>query len=208
MSTTLAEVSTWADDIRRQRPSTAPWHYVDIPVHPQYGPPAYDAARDCPDGNCVVAKIDEFAAVLGDKAAPQRDRLEALKFLIHFVADIHQPFHCADDHDRGGNDTHVSFLGRNTTLHALWDTGLLEAAAITDERAYALKLAQSIKPADLERWRRGTAADWATESYERARAIYGRVTRGTIAPGFLRSRASARGRYATPEGGSAARKPA
>ena len=172
-ATTLAEVSTWADDIRRQRPGTAPWHYVNIPIHPQNGPSGYDAVRDCPDGNCVVAKIDEFTAALGDKAAPQRDRLEALKFLVHFVADIHQPFHCADDHDRGGNDTHVSFLGRNTTLHALWDSGLLEAAAIPDGRAYAMKLAQSIKPADVDRWRRGTPADWATESYERAKLIYG-----------------------------------
>ncbi len=173
-ATILADVSTWADDIRRQRPSTGPWHYVNIPIHPQNGPSGYDAVRDCPDGNCVVAKIDEFKAVLGDKAAQPRERLEALKFLVHFVADIHQPLHCADDHDRGGNDTHVSFLGRNTTLHALWDSGLLEAAAIPDERAYALKLAQSIKPADLERWRRGTPADWATESYERARTIYGK----------------------------------
>jgi len=171
--TTLADVSTWADDIRRQRPQTGRWHYVNIPIHPQNGPSGYDAVRDCPDDNCVVAKIDEFAVVLGDKSAQPRERLEALKFLVHFVADIHQPFHCADDHDRGGNDTHVSFLGRNTTLHALWDSGLLQAAAIPDEREYALKLAQSIKPANLDRWRRGTASDWATESYERARTIYG-----------------------------------
>ena len=97
-----------------------------------------------------MAKIVEFAAVLGDKAAQPRERLEALRFLVHFVADIHQPFHCADDHDRGGNDIHVSFLGRNTTLHALWDSGLLEGAAIPDERAHAMKLARAIRPADLD----------------------------------------------------------
>jgi len=172
-ATTLAEVSTWADDIRGQRRDTAPWHYVNIPIHPQYGPPAYDAERDCPRGNCVVSKIDEFTAELRDRAVPRRERLEALKFLVHFVADIHQPLHCADDHDRGGNDVHISFLGHTTTLHALWDSGLLEAAQITDERSYAAKLAQLITPANLEKWRRGSPSDWATESYGIARSIYG-----------------------------------
>ena len=91
-ATTLAQVSTWADQIRPQRRYTAPWHFVDIPIHPPPGTPAaYDAARDCPRGDCVVAAIDRFAAVLRDKAAPARDRLEALKFVVHFVGDIHQP---------------------------------------------------------------------------------------------------------------------
>lgn len=173
-ATTLAEVSTWADDIRRERRETASWHYVNIPIHPPAGTPAgYDAARDCPRGDCVVTKIDEFAAELHDKVAPPRERLEALKFVVHFVADVHQPLHAADDGDRGGNDTHLIFLGQHTTLHALWDSDLLAAAGVGDPRAYALKLAQSIKPAVAARWRDGTAAEWATESYEIAKRIYG-----------------------------------
>ena len=173
-ATTFAEVSTWADDVRGQRRETARWHYVDIPIHPPVGTPAgYDAARDCPRGACVVAKIDEFAAELRDKAAPPRDRLEALKFVVHFVADVHQPLDAADDGDRGGNDTHLIFLGQHTTLHALWDSGILAAAGVGDPRAYALRLAQSIKPADAVRWRDGTAAEWAMESHEVAKLAYG-----------------------------------
>ncbi len=170
---TLVQVSTWADDIRGERPDTAAWHYVNIPIRPAYGPLRYDAARDCPDGNCAVAKIDALTVVLSDKAAPPRERLEALKFLVHLVADVHQPLYCADNDDRRGSDIHVSFLGSSTTLHALWDSGFLEAATIGDEREYAVKLAQSIKPADLDRWQKGTPADWATESYRIARLIYG-----------------------------------
>jgi hypothetical protein len=183
-TTTLAEVSTWADEIRGQRRETGRWHYVNIPIHPPAGTPAgYDAARDCPQGECVVAKIDEFAAVLRDKAASPRQRLEALKFVIHFVADIHQPLHCADDGDRGGNDIRVTFLGQQTNLHALWDSGLLAVAGIGDDRAYALKLAQSITPADLDQWRGGSAATWATESNEIARRlVYGEWPHG---PGAL-----------------------
>jgi hypothetical protein len=158
--------------IRPQRRATGPWHYVDIPIHPPAGTPAaYDAARDCPRGDCVVAKIDERAAVLRDTSAAPRDRLEALKFVVHFVADIHQPLHCADDGDRGGNDIRVEFMGRQTNLHAVWDTGILAPAVAGDERAYALQLTRSITP---EQWRGGSAADWATESYGVARRlIYG-----------------------------------
>lgn len=183
-TTTLAEVSTWADEIRGQRRETARWHYVNIPIHPPAGTPAgYDAKRDCPQGECVVAKIDELSAVLRDKGAPPRQRLEALKFVVHFAADIHQPLHCADDGDRGGNDIRVAFLGRQTNLHAVWDTGILAAATIGDERAYALRLARSITPAELGQWRGGSAAAWATESSDIARRlIYGEWPHG---PGDL-----------------------
>jgi hypothetical protein len=172
-ATTLAEVSAWADEIRPQRRETGRWHYVDIPIHPPAGTPAaYDSARDCPRGDCVVAKIDQFAAVLRDTSAPARERIEALKFVVHFVADIHQLLHCADDGDRGGNDIRVEFMGRQTNLHAVWDTGILAPAVAGDERAYALQLTRSITPAELEQWRGGSAAAWATESYGVARRIY------------------------------------
>jgi hypothetical protein len=180
-ATTLAEVSTWADKIRGQRRETARWHYVNIPIHPPAGTPAaYDAARDCPNGDCVVAKIDELAAVLGDKAGhDSRDRLEALKFVVHFVADVHQPLHAANDGDRGGNDVRVTFMGRQTNLHAVWDTGILFAAEIGDERAYALQLARSIRPIELDQWRDGSATTWATESNDIARRlIYGEWPHG------------------------------
>lgn len=183
-ATTLAQVSTWADDIRPQRPETARWHFVDIPIHPPAGTPAaYDAERDCPDGDCVVAAIERFDAVLRDKAAAPRDRLEALKFVVHFVADVHQPLHCADDGDRGGNDIHVTFRGRRMNLHAVWDWGILAPAVAGDERAYALRLAKAITPSELDQWRSGTLADWANESYGIARRlIYGEWPHG---PGTL-----------------------
>jgi S1/P1 Nuclease len=173
--TTLAAVSTWADDIRTQRPETAPWHYVNIPINPPNGtPPAYDPRRDCEKDDCVVAAIGRFETALRDKAAPPRQRLEALKWLVHLVGDINQPLHCADNQDRGGNDVHVDFMGWRTNLHAVWDSGILAAAHIRDERAYALELAHSISPAEAEKWRSGTPADWADDSYGVARnLIYG-----------------------------------
>lgn len=94
----------------------------------------FDAARDCSRGNCVVAKIDQFSAELRDRNAPPKQRLEALKFLVHFIGDVHQPLHASDNGDRGGNNIHEEFKGRKTNLHAVWDTGLLGFVVHGDER--------------------------------------------------------------------------
>ena len=143
--TTLADVSTWADEIRLQRRETAPWHYVNIPITPPTGESAtYDAARDCAKDACVVAKIEQFERELKDRQLPERQRLEALKYLVHFVGDAHQPLHVANNHDRGGNDDPVIFMGLPTNLHALWDTAIIAPAVKGDERAYALQLVQNI----------------------------------------------------------------
>lgn len=173
-ATTLAQVSTWADEIRPQRRETGPWHYVNIPVDPPPGTPTnYDRARDCPADACVVVKLGEFVQRLRDRSLDRRQRLEALKFVVHFAGDITQPLHCADNHDRGGNDIHVRFDGRATNLHAVWDTAILTPAVNGDERRFALELWATVVPDRATLWLKGGAADWANESYDLARrAIY------------------------------------
>ena len=143
--TTLAEVSTWADEIRPQHPETRRWHFVSIPIHPNAGESSgYDAVRDCPQQECVVAKIEEFERVLADPQASQRQRLEALKYVVHFIGDVHQPLHAANNDDRGGNDVAVTFMGHQTNLHAVWNSAIIGPAVKGDERAYALRLAGDI----------------------------------------------------------------
>jgi hypothetical protein len=139
--------ATWADEIRPSRPETANWHFVDIPV----GEAHYDAARDCKPtdhGDCLIAEIARVRGELADAARPDAEKTEALKFLIHFIGDLHQPLHDIDDHDRGGNDVHVDALrgadGRATNLHAVWDTGLINLSTET-EAARAARLIDDVK---------------------------------------------------------------
>jgi hypothetical protein len=120
----LDQVASWADDYRQSHPETGPWHFVDIPLSAS----GYDASRDCKDGACVVAQIQHFAGILGDKTAAPADRLTALKFVVHFVGDIHQPLHCEDNGDKGGNNIDLRYFGRSTDLHAVWDGGIIEQA--------------------------------------------------------------------------------
>ena len=185
-STTLADVANWADQVRPQRPETAPWHFVDIPISAT----AYDAARDCAGGNCVLAKIEQFAATLHDTSAPPQTRLEALKFLVHFVGDVHQPLHASDNNDRGGNEVRVAFEGRRTNLHAVWDSGILAPAVNGDDRAYALRLDTEIGQQQVAQWSQGSPEQWANESHAVAVSIiYGKLAHSGALPADYASEA-------------------
>ena len=116
---TLASISTWADEHRN--PTTAAWHYVNFPKKTC----TYDASRDCPDGNCVVGAINRQLHVLASNAPAER-HLTALKYLVHLVADVHQPLHAGYAEDRGGNTYQLQAFMRGSNLHALWDVGLLQ----------------------------------------------------------------------------------
>src|SRR4051794_33270928 len=120
----LDHVASWADGIRASHRETAPWHFVDIPLDAVN----YDPARDCAGGNCVVSKISQFTAVLANGSAVDADRLNALKWVVHFVGDIHQPLHAEDHDDRGGNDVRLTYFSKSTNLHSIWDGGIIEQA--------------------------------------------------------------------------------
>ena len=116
---TLVSISTWADEHRN--PATAPWHYVNFPRDSC----KYDADRDCAGGKCVVAAIEQQLAFLAS-TAPDEKRLTALKYVVHFVADVHQPLHAGYLDDKGGNTYQLQAFMRGSNLHALWDTGLIK----------------------------------------------------------------------------------
>ena len=162
----LADVSTWPDEIRRERKHTAPWHYANIdPSHDRF-----DLQRDCPQEGCVVSAIIKFSHILRDKNASRQERVEALKFLVHFVGDVHQPLHVSYARDKGGHDIKVTFFENNTNLHSLWDSGMIRRTK-KGWSEYAAELAANITL--QERILYGTLLDpalWATESYLLARS--------------------------------------
>jgi hypothetical protein len=176
---TMQSVASWADEVRNQRRETGPWHYIDIPIDK----PHLDMARDCPKGDCVLARIEAFRQALKDLATAAAERREALLFLIHFVGDMHQPLHSSDNNDQGGNKVAVTFDGRTSNLHSLWDSGLLGKLPKEDD-LFAQWSRESAKHA--RKWSRGTVDDWAEESHKAAQQItYGRlpkVAAGTAEP--------------------------
>ena len=173
---TLAGVAAWADDIRAESrrgthalgERSSRWHYVNFPrgVRCDYVP-----ARDCPDGNCIFGAINAQRAILADRSRPREERRDALKFLVHFLGDVHQPMHAGFGHDRGGNEFQIQYRGKGapagegTNLHSIWDYRLLRSAGL-DRTAYADRLQATPVPA-AQRVLAGVdnpAAAWALES--------------------------------------------
>jgi nuclease S1 len=162
----LAAVSSWADDTRVDFPETAPWHYIDIPLDSN----KIDMPSECPEENCVIAQIAKFEAVLKNPHSSEADRRTALKFVVHFVGDLHQPLHAEDNHDKGGNMVQVMFFGQPSNLHSVWDSGILHHIKPYDNQLAQL-LAGRITPAERKLWEKGTLEDWALESHRLARDI-------------------------------------
>jgi hypothetical protein len=165
---TLTDAAAWADQIRASRLSTAPLHYVNIPRDAS----GYDSVAWCPAGRCLIGAITQYRAALVDPATTTVDRAEALRFLVHFMGDLHQPLHVSDRDDKGGNLTKVEFAGVGTTnLHKVWDGQLIEAVYPTEE-AHWNHLQQLMETLDLEAMTQGTVVDWAMEGHALAREAY------------------------------------
>jgi len=152
---TLAGVASWADDIRNSEPerfkATSRWHYINA----KGGGCGFDLARDCPDGNCVIGAIETQRAILADRHQPIEARRDALKFIVHFIGDAHQPMHAGSRTDSGGNGFQVSLRTpiepeayarskyvdgvMGTNLHSVWDYYILAGRGL-GLQAYSDKL--------------------------------------------------------------------
>jgi hypothetical protein len=87
--------------------------------------PRIDLPERCKGGTCVATKIDEYARRLKDGSYDKSGASGDLAFLIHFVADIHQPLHTANDADLGGNCVIADSQPRAKNLHNAWDTTIV-----------------------------------------------------------------------------------
>ncbi len=182
--------ATWADKFRdsdRNTPqkthynATHKWHFIDIEIdggdlatacdgRPPL--PAGTAASDGPANACVADKLAQFRDELAAPATPAAERTLALKFILHFVGDIHQPLHAADHHDSGGNSVSVEIAPTNkqSNLHSYWDSQLVQKLGSTVPTA-AANVAKLITPAHVALWSTGSIDDWATESSASAKQV-------------------------------------
>ena len=207
----LADVASWADSITSDQQQTAFWHYLNIPPDAA----GYDRDRDCPRQpgvaagsradrwrDCVVDRIAYWEERLGDLKLDRADRATALKFVVHFIGDLHQPFHALGV-GRGGNDVHVRVFGESNcgnpstplragdpvkpspcNLHSVWDTRLI-AHRNVDDREYVAALQRLIAEKRIGTQPAGTPAQWAEQSWRLAREAL--VTPGAnIEEGYYR----------------------
>ncbi|HXC55824.1 MAG TPA: S1/P1 nuclease [Rhizomicrobium sp.] len=177
----LASIASWADDVRASHPETFAWHFIDIPL----ADTTYDPATECkpdPKGDCAIAALDRLKQQLrcsADAAA----RLDALRFAVHLVGDIHQPLHTVAE-ARGGNDilVKVTFKGNTckqncdlpTNFHAVWDSTLITrtyydwGAYVDRLEAGWLTTLEAKDPAATA----GTPTDWVLQTHAVAVTVW------------------------------------
>ena len=171
----LEVVSTWADQIKTQRPDTTSWHYVEIAL--KYND--YQRARDCKKGVCIIEAIDQQRRVLENQKLSDSERADALKFLVHLIGDLHVPFHVATNDnppDMSADLVKVTFLnGRPTNLHAVWDNDIINTA-LRDTRQgvaeYASQLGRRGGGKGGYVSSSGTVTQWALDTHRLAWNAY------------------------------------
>ena len=185
----LADVSSWADQQTTDHVQTSYWHYLNIPPTAT----GYDRDRDCPRQpgtaagsrsdtwrDCAVDRITYFEQRTADTKLDRADRATALKFLVHFIGDLHQPFHALGV-GRGGNDVVVRVFGNSNcgndparpplpcNLHSVWDSRLIARKDMTDLN-YVVLLETLIAQKAWFQQPVGTPKDWAEQSWALGKA--------------------------------------
>jgi hypothetical protein len=179
----FASEATWADKYRDSNhrkdhyEETKRWHFVDLEISGPDMTMACFGRKALPPGTlasngdkmaCVVDKVAQFTAELEAPGTDPEERLFALKFLLHFVGDMHQPLHASDNNDAGGNAIKVTVDGfrhqAKDELHGYWDTQFVDAIA-KPPAALAKKLLAQITSDQATQWAEGTFDDWAIEAF-------------------------------------------
>jgi len=180
----MVDASTWPDDVRNERKNGS-WHYIDIPRGKHKG----ELDGYCGPEGCVTRAIEEQRAILKDKSADSLKRAEAIRYLVHFVGDLHQPLHAITNADNGGNCVPVKYFRHepllnalhperedfSPNLHQVWDTEIVERdMEISNPLRYADELDEKFREESPAWEAAGIHVDtWAWESHERAEtAVY------------------------------------
>jgi hypothetical protein len=163
----LDEAATWPDDMRSApepfwQKTATPWHYVTL------NGITYDHA---PAQGDALEALAHFRAVLQDPKASLADKQLALRFIVHLVGDLHQPLHAGKCCDKGGNDVKVTWFGKPTNLHAVWDTSLVDDQQLSFTEL-AARLERHISGQNVIDWWDINPRDWVSESAEIRDTVY------------------------------------
>lgn len=184
---TFAQSCGWADSVRdSEHRDSYEYHFANLPAAAN----GFDPARDCAAFDCIPVAIHRYLRYVQEPAFQGRlrdRRSRALRFLAHFVADIHQPLHVGFGADRGGNDIVARFGDRESNLHQLFDGELPRALGLT-RRENADRLVKTIDARRATSWRTGDVAAWANESFVAAKdRVYPLGRDGLVSDAELRA---------------------
>ena len=172
-SQSLSDVANWADELRGQQQyrQTGPWHYINLPLGLSYD--QFKTRVENMLESSVYSALAEQMRLISDKTVSREQKIDALKFVVHFVGDLHQPMHVSRAEDKGGNTVQLNYDGQGTNLHSLWDSKLIEHTGL-DYQQLAEKC-DHVTPVQVKQWQSDPVIKWMWESYEISSKLYAEV---------------------------------
>jgi hypothetical protein len=166
----LAEASTYADEMKSNpsefwKKTANPWHYVNV-----FDGKTYSDVAPPPEGNAATA-LDMFSKQLKSKQSSFAEKQLALRFIVHIVGDLHQPFHAGNGKDRGGNDVKLTFFWDDSNLHRVWDSGLIDRQQLSYTE-WTNKLSSKISSQQATQWMEIDPKAWIAESAKVRANVY------------------------------------
>lgn len=168
----LALVSTFADEIKAdpRYDKFKTWHYLNMPLDG-----AYETSKKNPKGDLVTG-IAYCKRIITDKSSSNDDKAFYLKLLIHLIGDLHQPFHIGLEEDRGGNDFYVQWQSRDSNMHKVWDTQMIESYGMSFSEL--ADNADRLSKADIDAIQQGTVLDWIEDTHRLTKTVYASAEKG------------------------------
>ena len=172
----LAYWANWPDNVRNspEWKNTSTWHYVNIP--PQESKEKFIEQLKNNNKPNIYTAIQNVKGIIVDKNTPDSDREIYLRFLVHFLGDMMQPMHTGREEDLGGNLIKIQFFKKDTNLHSLWDSGLIDNTKYSYTE-YARVLDVKSKE-EINQIQSGSLEDWLYESHQAANQLYDSVKPG------------------------------
>ena len=165
----LAFVSTFADEIKSDSlyDRFYTWHYINMPFNSNY-----ESSKKNPSGDLVTG-INQCKMIISDKNSTDEEKVFYLKMLVHLIGDLHQPMHIGLAEDRGGNDFKVQWHYKDTNLHRVWDSEMINEF----DMGY-IELAENadvLSKEQIKHIQKGTVVDWVNETQQLTKKIYDEV---------------------------------
>lgn len=121
----IEQAANWMDNMRsnKQYDYLKPYHYVNF----EKGTPASEISGD----NIINLLNKTFKDLDNIKDLSNDEIRTRLFYVFHLIGDVHQPLHVGYGDDKGGNTVQISFFGRGSNLHAMWDSDIIEYKGLT-----------------------------------------------------------------------------
>jgi hypothetical protein len=167
---TMAMASNWGDFIKSDNAYRyiSSWHYIDFDPGMSKDQIEDYLAKDT--ATDIYTKMNFLINELKNKELPMDKKKMDLKLLIHFVGDVHQPFHVGHREDLGGNKIKVMWFNKPTNLHAVWDEQLVDFQQLS-----YTEYTDAINHTTAEQrraWQNQPISDWLVESYQLSEKLY------------------------------------